>query len=192
MATHIDSVASSDIHRATKDELYHAMRGGDLVFCSGADGISVPIERETNSPFSHVLMVWLPPWSTQWLTLESTIDKGVHVGRFGDYADNYSGDLVLARRPALTLTQLYVELNTGFALLDDKYDWIEEVSIAARKAKLFSKLPVIKPKAELYCSGLIQAISVNTFPFVKSSPDWLTPEEIYTDPSVEPICALLR
>ncbi|MGC1784465.1 MAG: hypothetical protein WA708_18215 [Acidobacteriaceae bacterium] len=192
MAKHIDSVANSYIPRVSNAGFYALCRGGDLVLCSGADGISVPIERETNSPFSHVLMLWTDDVFYKWMTLESTIEKGVHLGNFDEYADRYAGDLVLCRRPALTEAQIRAELLVGRELLGDKYDWIEEVSMAARKAKLFSKLPVIKPKNELYCSGLQQAIAVNVLPFDIPGPDWATPEQIFTDSSVEAICALLR
>lgn len=193
MAPHIQSVASSDIPKVSKGDFYAALRGGDLVFCSGKESISKAIEGVTGSPFSHVLMVWLP-WAgcPEWLTLESTDDKGVHVGRLGDYVDTYDGDLVLTRRGDLTQEQIVQQLNTGFALLDDRYDFIEEGSIAVRKMRLFSRLPDVKPAKELYCSGLIQAISLTTLPFKTYDDDWNSPEQNYIDPSVYAICAIMR
>jgi hypothetical protein len=192
MATHIKSVAGSELPKVSKADLYSTLLVGDLVFCSGQADISKGIEGVTSSPFSHVLKVWLPwPTCPEWLTLESTDDKGVHVGRFGDYVDTYDGNLVLARRPALTQAQILQELNTGFALLDDKYDFIEEGSMAVRKLKLFSKLPDIKPAKELFCSGLQQAIAENTIPYKTYDADWNTPEQIYIDPSVAALAALI-
>jgi hypothetical protein len=193
MATHIDSVAGSNIPKVSKREFYASLRGGDLVFCSGAELLSKGIEGVTASPFSHVLMVWLPwPTCPEWLTLESTDDKGVHVGRFADYTDDYNGDVVLCRRPALTQAQIVQQLNVGFTLLDDNYDFVEEGSILVRKIPTLSKLPAIKPSKELYCSGLQQAIAADTIPFKTYDSDWNTPEQDFIDPSVEAVCCLLK
>lgn len=191
MATHIDSVRSSALPKVDKAALYAMCQGGDHVLCSGRNAIQAGIEGVCDSPFSHELMLWMPPWATQWLTLESTAEKGVHVGRFSDYVDSYGGDLVLCRRPALTETQIFAQLNLGFALLDDNYDFIEEASMAVRKWSLFSKLPTIKPKDELFCSALMQAISVTTLPYATYGPDWNTPEQNYIDASVDALCAFL-
>lgn len=92
MAQHIESVKSSGIEQVTKTEFYAALRGGDLIFCSGSYAISRGIEAVTGSPFSHVLMAWLPYRANEWLTLESTAHKGVQ--RRGDAMptpeDNYT------------------------------------------------------------------------------------------------------
>jgi hypothetical protein len=195
MATHIDSVRGSAIPKVDKATLYSMCKGGDLVFCWGSARISKAIEAVAGGP-SHVLMIWTPWPGAPWMTLEATFPSatesksGVHLGLFSDYVDGYDGDLVLCRRPGLTQQQILDELNVGFTLLDDNYDWQEEVSIAARKLIPFA--PVIKPKNELYCSGLQEAIAVNTIPFKTYGPDWNTPEQDFIDPSVETVCALLQ
>lgn len=190
MAQHIASVKDSAIPRVTKAQLYTELRGGDQLYCSGRENVSEGIEVVTASPWSHVLMCWLPPWSNEWLTLEATIQRGVHVGLLRDYLDSYDGDLVLARRPCLTQGDIFAELNAGFALLDDGYDWQQEVSIAARK--LIAKLPLIEPHKELYCSGLQYAMSLVTrYPLQRPDANYPTPEDNWTDPTVEPVCALL-
>lgn len=197
MAKHIDSIATSGIERVNKGEFYQRIRPGDLLFCWGRADISKVIRKLTGGP-SHVLMAWLPGnWASQWLTMESTIDRGVHVGRLADYVDSYDGDLVLARRPVLTQLDIYNELNRGFTLLDDGYDWQQEVSIAARKlilnGKLAKALPLLQPKNELYCSGLQYAMSLATkHPLQRPLASYPTPEDNWTDPTVEPVCALLR
>lgn len=191
MAAHINSVAQSGLPTATKDDFYHLLLGGDLVFCSGRDEISLGIEKITNSPFSHVLMAWLPAHANQWLTLEATMRRGVHVGKLSDYVDGYEGDLVLARRPTLTVSEKFAQLNAGFGVLEDSYDWEQEVSIVCRK--LLAGLPVIRPKGEYYCSGLIYRMSLATSqPLQMPGPELPTPEQNYTDASVVPVCALLR
>jgi Permuted papain-like amidase enzyme, YaeF/YiiX, C92 family len=192
VAEHIDSVASSQLPRLAKDEFYSSIHGGDLLFCAALSGIGKLIEGETHSSFSHVGMCWTAPWLTEWMFLEAVFPQGVRLSKLADYIDGYNGDLVLARRPALTQAQIETELNTGFYLVGEAYDWIEEVSIAVRKIKLFSWLPDLKPSKEKYCSALIQADALETIPYRVTGPDWATPEQIYTDPSVEAVGALLK
>jgi hypothetical protein len=191
MATHITSIRSSGILAVTKAEFYDQLRFGDMVLCQGKYAESDVIEACTSSPFSHILMVWLPAGATQWLTLESTASKGVHVGRLSDYVDLYDGDLVLVRRSILTDADKLAELNAGFALLDDTYDWQQEVTTVAHK--LLHALPIDKPAKEYYCSGLMYAISLATsHPLQMPGPSLPTPEDNYTDATVAPVCALLK
>jgi hypothetical protein len=191
MAQHIDSIARSDIEKVARTEFYSRLRPGDLIFCQGRKPISYAIEAATHSPFSHVLMAWLPgDWCSQWMTLEATIDRGVHVGLLSDYIDNYDGDLVIGRRN-LSQQQIEAEVNCGLLLVDDKYDWKQEISMAARK--LLRCLPLIEPKGELYCSGLQYAMSLaSKQPLQRPGLNYPTPEENWTDPTVAPVCALVK
>jgi len=191
MAAHIQSVAGSEIRKVSRDELYRTVCPGDLLFCSGKEIVSRVIEGMTASPWSHVLMVWqAAAWSEQWLTLEATFDKGVHVGLLADYLGNYDGQLVLANRPVLSSQMIQDELNCGLALLDDRYDWQQEVSIAARK--LIQSLPLIQPHKELYCSGLQYVMSLATpYPLQHPQSYYPTPEDNWTDATVVPVCALV-
>lgn len=196
MASHIQSVAGSGIPKVSKGEFYERIRPGDQLYCSGSAPESEAIKALTGSPWSHVLMCWLPGgWIAglpcPWLTLEATFGRGVHVGLLADYVDRYDGDLVLARRPRLTQQWIEAELNRGLTLLDDRYDWQQEISIAARK--LIKSLPLLQPKNELYCSGLQYAMSVATpYPLKRPAASMPTPEDNWTDPTVEPVCALVR
>jgi hypothetical protein len=192
MAAHIRSILESRIKRVTRGDLYQQIRPGDLLFCAGRQAISKAIEDATASPWSHVLMAGLPgPWCSQWLTIEATFEKGVHVGLLADYVDSYDGDIALASRPCLSSQMIQSALDRGVSLLDDNYDWQQEVSIAARK--LIRSLPLIQPKKELYCSGLQYAISLATpFPLKRPLASYPTPEDNWTDTSVQPVCALLK
>lgn len=192
MAAHIQSVRTSGIPHVSKDQLYSSLAWGDLIFCQGNYAISKAIGQITGSPLSHVLMVWLPFASSEWLTLEATIDKGVHIGRLLDYTDKYDGDLILARRQ-LTDDQKFKALRFGFSLLDDKYDTFQEVRIAAHK--ICSLYPVSASKDSFFCSGLIQQLGIYQLaPFKTSSvPGQMdSPEDLFTDPSVEAICSLIK
>ena len=143
-----------------KVEFYEQLEWGDLIFCCGQGQISKEIEIITHSPFSHILMAWLPDGADQWLTLESTFHRGVHVGKLSDYVDAYDGDLVIARRPMLTAGEKMSALNAGLGVLEDAYDWRQEVSIAAHK--LIHALPIDRPQKEFYCSGLQYFMSLST------------------------------
>ena len=189
MAIHIGSVETSGIRKVDKLEFYEQIEWGDLIFCCGREAISKEIESITDSPFSHVLMAWLPGGATQWLTLESTFHRGVHVGRLSYYVDAYDGDLVMSRRPVLTAAEKMSALNVGLSALGDAYDWQQEISIAAHK--LIHSLPIDRPKKEFYCSGLQYFMSLATpYPLQRPGTSYPTPEDLWTDPTVIPICAL--
>lgn len=186
MAEHIENVRTSQIPVVTPDEFYAQMQPGDLVFCWGSPFISKLIEAFTGGP-SHVLKVWLP-WSIgPWLTFEAEINRGVRFGKFSDYM-NYPGDIVLCRRP-LTLEQVEAELLMAATLIDEHYNTVEFASLVARK--ICDKFPIIQPSKELYCSGAQQAIASQSVPFDVPDRPWATPEQLFTDQSVTPICALL-
>jgi hypothetical protein len=189
MAKHIDNVESSTIPRVDKLKFYEELQWGDLIFCCGQETISRDIEAMTHSPFSHVLMAWLPDGAKQWLTLESTFHRGVHVGKLSDYVDVYAGDLVMARRQVLTVSEKMLALNVGLNVLDDAYDWQQEVTIVAHR--LIHALPIEKPKREFYCSGLQYFMSLATpYPLRRPGPNYPTPEDLWIDPTVIPICAM--
>lgn len=195
MAAPIKSVASSGIPLVSKDAFYAQMAPGDLVFTWGADAlISKGIEDFTGEAGfkgpSHVMKVWLPWENGPWLTLEAEIGKGVRFGNFADYADGYKGDIVLCRRWKLTFDQIRSEIEFGSTLLDYKYDTIEFASIIARK--LSNKFPLIQPDGQLYCSGLQQAVAVKSIPFDVPDHPWATPQQLFTESSVAPVCGLLQ
>lgn len=192
MAAHVQSVAGSSIRRVTKAEFYKELRPGDLLFCSGRELISKAIEGLTSSPWSHVLMCWLPgSWASEWLTLEATFQRGVHVGRLADYVERYNGDLLIARRPSVSSLDIYRELNCGLSLVGEGYDWAQEFSIACRK--LCPSLPLIEPAKELYCSGLQYVMSLaGSRPLQRPAASYPTPEDNWTDPTVEAVCVLAR
>lgn len=189
MAIHIDNVKSSDIRQVDKIRFYEQLEWGDLIFCCGHALISEEIEAITNSPFSHVLMAWLPAGATEWLTLEATFHRGVHVGRLSEYVDGYDGELVMTRRPVLKSAEKTSALNVGLSLLGEAYDWQQEVSIAAHR--LVHALPIDKPGKAFYCSGLQYFMSLATpYPLRRPGANYPTPEDLWIDATVIPICAL--
>jgi hypothetical protein len=190
MAAHISSVSASEIELVTEAEFYRSVRSGDLLFCCGRADISRAIEDLTNSPFSHVLMTWLPPDADAWLTIESTFQRGVHVGQLSAYVDGYEGELVLARRPVLTEVELRKARDAGLRVLNDAYDWKQELSIAGHR--LLECIPVEIPEKAYYCSGLQYWMSLATrHPLQRPGLNYPTPEDVWADPTVVPVCAYL-
>ena len=189
LTTPIQSVRTSGLPLVTKTQFFAAMQPGDLVYCWGSEAVSKAIEKETDGGPSHVLKVWLPFSTGPWLTLESEFSYGVRFGQFADYL-KYPGDIVLTRRTGLTLDQLEAELTFGSTLLDYKYDTIEFASLVGRR--FFSKFPLIQPKQELYCSGLMQAIAAVSIPYAVPDVPWATPGQLWEDASTTAICALLE
>ncbi len=191
MARKIDSIAGSGITRVNAEQFLAACKTGDMVFCQGKYVESQVIEGVTGSCLSHVLMIWRDDWISQWLTLEATIDKGVHIGLLADYVTKYDGDLVLCRREVLTEEQIWRGLDAGLALLDDSYDVAEEIQIAAHKL-----LPWVHEDAgrkKLFCSALQQRISEATgVPLIWMGEGDPTPEDNWRDTTVWPVCALIK
>jgi hypothetical protein len=176
----------------TRAQFWTALRAGDMVFCEGMTRIiDAGIKLETGSCLTHVLSVWLD--GSVWTTVEATIQRGVHCSQFSDYVDGYNGNLVIARRPILTPADLRAERDAMLALLDEAYDWQQEATIVAHN--LIKALPVLTTRKECYCSGLMYQGSLSSgAPLAASNVqgEMPTPEDIWLDPSVAPICALMR
>lgn len=186
MAEHVDNIAALPVPFVSKNEFYSRARTGDLVLCSGSAEISKIIEGEIKSPFSHVIQLWLQ--NPVWLTIESTFDKGTHVGLFRNYMDSYEGTLVLCKRPCLSPTDIINIRTRLLEALGDDYDWLEEVSIAAHN--IVSALPILIPKKEYYCSGYQYYGSLAASPALqRPGKEMPTPEDVWTDKTVVADCA---
>ncbi len=110
------------------------------------------------------------------------------MGQLADYVDGYDGELVLARRPVLTEEEIRKARDAGLRVLDDAYDWKQEVSIAGHR--LLKCLPVEIPQKEYYCSGLQYFMSLATrYPLQRPGLNYPTPEDVWADPTVVPVCA---
>jgi hypothetical protein len=193
MAKRIESVASSSTPKVSREQFMAAMIPGDLVCCWGRDPvISEGIELFTGGKGykgpSHILKVWRPFAGCPWLTAEAQIGRGVHFGRWDDYL-SYDGDIVLCRR-SLTPAQVRAEIELCTTLLDYKYDAIEFVSLVARR--ISDRFPLIQPSGELYCSGLQQVLATASIPFSVPDKPWATPEQLWEEASMVPVCALVK
>lgn len=191
MAQHIDSVATSSIPRATRDEFLAKCRTGMVIFCQGKYKISEGIEWFTHSPWSHVgTLIWIEALQ-EWGVLEATADHGVHIGHLDHYLDEYDGDIVLADAPELTESDIRIMLKKQFGLVGEGYDLRQEASMVAHK--LIAEFPIVEGKHELFCSGLYEVgRAAIPAPLQFSGPGMASPEQVWTDPSIVPICAMVK
>jgi hypothetical protein len=81
--------------------------------------------------------------------------------------------------------------DAGLQVLEDAYDWRQEVSVVGHR--LLQCIPVEIPKREYYCSGLQYWMSLATrHPLRRPGVNYPTPEDLWLDPTVVPVCALRR
>lgn len=191
MAEHIQSIAASSIPKVLVEQFLAACRTGDMLFCSGSEPVSKGIEQFTGSCFSHVLMIVYSTDMREWLTVEATLQHGVHMGRLDYYLKRYPGDVVLTHRPVLSLEDIHAALHAGADVLDDLYNVGEEALMVCHRL-----LPWIRPRAstrDYFCSALMEHMSMATqYPLKSAGPGDPTPEENWLDPTVQPVCALVR
>lgn len=193
MANHVESVKQASFPLVGKDEAWKRVRSGMLGFCSGSEPISKAIEGATHSPWSHVFLIWGPVFQRVWLTIEATLEKGVHVGLLSDYIAGGDGDLAFASRIDPT-SDLPVEMNSTFdaelALLDESYATAGLIQEGAHK--LLKIIPPDWNKNQCYCSGLQwrgSQASTTPFPARDGAP---TPEDLWCDPNTKAIFGLLK
>lgn len=191
MAIHVDKAADVWVPALSAAGFTAQLQHGDLLFCSGSAAISHAIEGETKSPWSHVGYVALFP-DVEPLLIEAVIKFGVRASRLiANYAGAYDGDVVLCRR-LLPQEGIKAIIAKAVSRLGDGYDWQSEVEQAAHNC--FGFLPEHVTGSEVYCSGLawyastawnppLQRPNLNVLP---------SPEENWCDPTVVPICKLLK
>jgi hypothetical protein len=191
MAQHIQDVKTSGIPQATKETFYARAKSGMPIFCQGRYAISRAIEDFTNSPFSHVGTLIYIKEVNRWGVIEATKEHGVHIGHLSYYTDVYDGDIVLATTPALLVSDYEKLLAAQFDLLDDRYDIGQELSMVAHK--LLGAYPISVGKREFFCSGLYeQGRKATSLPLEYGGPGMASPEQVWTDTSLFPVCALVK
>lgn len=190
MAKHVASPALANILAVQKNGFWALLQEGMLLFCSGTRVESRAIEDATSSPWSHVAMVIRV--YNQWCVLESVWPQGVCITPIWQYVDRYPGDLVLASRTIAgrTLDQTPAILK-GIELLGRSYAAAGLVKEGLHR--LLPDLPAETNARSCYCSGLQWIMSQATaYPFPASPKGGApAPEDLWTDPSVQPVAVLL-
>lgn len=193
MATHVDKFLDVLVAPTlSKAEFIAQLQNGDLLFCSGDERISRAIEGETKSPWSHVGYVFFSDFYPEPLFIEAVFKYGVRISRLiPNYIGPYKGGVVLCRR-VLPKEGIKAIIAKAISRLGDGYDWQSEVEQAGHN--LLNFLPEHETGSELYCSGLVQYASTAWSPALqKPNPNIApSPEDIWTDPTIMPICKLLK
>jgi hypothetical protein len=192
MAPHVDSTADIFVPALSIPDFKAQLQHGDILICSGQEPISLAIERQTHSPWSHVGYVALFPGSEP-LLVEAVFKFGVRASRLeANYLGAYNGDVVLCRRTVgLIPPEGHAAIVAkAISRLGDDYDWQSEIQQAAHN--LCGFLPEHATLHKLYCSGLVQYGSTAwSNPLRAPNPNVMpSPEDIWTDPTVWPVCKL--
>ncbi len=170
-------------------QLRQELKSGDLVFTSGNYFISQAIRKVTNSPWSHVGIVFYLNDIDRVLLLESVESSGVRFAPLskyvGDYKNGepYDGIIAVARHRSMSDLALTTMAKFGISELTRPYDK-DEVG------KILSRLILGKGKwesdREYICSELVYecykkaGIALNHNPL-----GFVSPADIWQDAAVE-------
>jgi uncharacterized protein YycO len=109
------------------------VKSGDLIFCHGISMFSKSIQWATNSPLSHVGIIYRDEILNRVLVLESTRAGGVHFVPLSYYANKYDGKAIVAKmNPIVDEEQLKTLMNFGINQLTRPYDYSEVLRISRR------------------------------------------------------------
>lgn len=196
MPKHIDLAQVKAMKVVNYATLRETLKSGDLFFASGDYLVSKAIEKVTDSPWSHVGIVFVLPQIDRVLLLESVEDMGVRLAPLSKYLSDYDdiekpykGRVVLARYD--TLAKSAVEQIAAFGLneLTRPYDKEEIARILARIALGKGKA---KKDREYICSELVYACFNNAGVNIAYNPKgFISPEDVWQDSHISLINRIL-
>lgn len=196
MPNHIDLAQVKAMKVVNYATLRETLKSGDLFFASGDYLVSKAIEKVTDSPWSHVGIVFVLPQIDRVLLLESVEDMGVRLAPLSKYLSDYDdigkpykGRVVLARYD--TLAKSAVEQIAAFGLneLTRPYDKEEIARILARIALGKGKA---KKDREYICSELVYACFNNAGVNIAYNPKgFISPEDVWQDSHISLINRIL-
>ncbi|MFS9416867.1 MULTISPECIES: YiiX/YebB-like N1pC/P60 family cysteine hydrolase [Citrobacter] len=196
MPKHIDLAQVKAMKVVNYATLRETLKSGDLFFASGDYLVSKAIEKVTDSPWSHVGIVFVLPQIDRVLLLESVEDMGVRLAPLSKYLSDYDdigkpykGRVVLARYD--TLAKSAVEQIAAFGLneLTRPYDKEEIARILARIALGKGKA---KKDREYICSELVYACFNNAGVNIAYNPKgFISPEDVWQDTHISLINRIL-
>ena len=171
------------------------LRSGDLLFTSGDYLASQLIRRFTDSPWSHVGIVFRVDAIDRVLVLESVEDMGVRFAPLSKYLSDYEdgrpyrGRAVIARCSRVERRSLEKIAAFGTDQLTRAYDREEIMNIAARIA-----LGRPRPKRDqaFICSELVHECFARAGrAFAYDSRGFISPENIWRDERVSLVGRIL-
>lgn len=185
MAAHIESKDVKALPVLPYPELRAKLKSGDLFFASGDYLLSKAIQKVTDSPWSHVGIVFRLDAIDRVLLLESVEDSGVRFAPLSkylhDYEDGkpYKGRAVLARCKDLTAATVAGLSTFGIDELTQPYDKDEVAKILARIALGMGRK---ERDREYICSELVyECFSRAGKEFAYHPKGFISPEDVWVD-----------
>lgn len=185
MAAHIESKDIKALPVLPYSDLRAKLKSGDILFTSGDYLVSKAIQKVTDSPWSHVGIVFRLDSIDRMLLLESVEDMGVRFAPLSKYLNDYEdgkpykGRAVLARCKDVTSATV-VSLSTfGIDELTQPYDKDEVAKILARITLGIGKK---ERDREYICSELVyECFSHAGKEFAYNPKGFISPEDVWAD-----------
>lgn len=188
MAVHVSDAQVAALPVQDYATLRPTLLTGDLLFCSGEYTISKLIEKATNSPWSHVGIIYCDQTIQRVLLLESVEDFGVRLAPLSKYLSDYEngkaykGALVLARRIPLTDANANAIMQFGVDQLTAPYDNGEIAELVWRIGFGIGRNAGTRG---YICSELVAACFEEAgIPITPGAGGFTTPEDVWVDPKV--------
>lgn len=195
MAAHIESVNIKTMPVISYEGIRDTLKSGDLLFASGDYLVSKAIQKITDSPWSHVGIIFRLDSIDRILLLESVEDSGVRFAPLSKYLHDYEkgkpykGRIVLGR--CKIVDKVFVEglAKVGIDELTCPYDKDEVAKIMARVALGIGKK---ERDREYICSELVyECFSKAGKEFDFDERGFISPENIWLDDQVSSIGRIL-
>ncbi len=195
MASKINRNDLQNLEITPYEKIRDSLQSGDLLFASGKYLISNLIQKFTDSPFSHIGIIFPVKSLERVLLLESVEDYGVRFAPLSKYLNDYengkpyNGIIVLARVRGFDRQKMEEIAKFGIDQLTKKYDTEEIGRIVARIA--LNKGKKIRDK-EYICSELVyECFLKDQVEFSYDKRGFISPENIWEDERVTLLARIL-
>ena len=195
MATHIESKDIKALSITPYQELRTKLKSGDLLFASGDYLVSKAIQKMTDSPWSHVGIVFKLDSIDRMLLLESVEDMGVRFAPLSKYLNDYEsrkpykGRVVIGRCSDVDQGIVTGLAKFGIDELTRPYDKDEIAKILARITLGIGKK---ERDREYICSELVYECFYSAGrEFVYDTRGFISPENIWVDKKVSLVGRIL-
>lgn len=195
MAARMTDAQLRRLSRKPYREIRPALQSGDLLFTAGDYLVSQVIQKFTDSPWSHVGIIFRVDSIDRVLLLESVEDVGVRFAPLSKYLSDYEGGKPYAGRAVVArcegLSQPALEKIAGFGTdqLTRTYDREELVNIMCRIA--LGKAKSRRDDAYI-CSELVyECFARAGLEFRYDERGFISPENIWRDRRVELVVRIL-
>lgn len=195
MAAHIENKDIKALPVLQYPAVRSELKSGDLLFASGDYLVSKAIQKVTDSPWSHVGIVFRLDAIDRILLLESVEDMGVRFAPLSKYLNDYENGKAYKGRVALArcndVNSEMVEDLSAFGIdeLTQPYDNDEIAKILARITLGIGKK---ERDREYICSELVQECFLHAGKeFANNSKGFISPEDIWMDADISLVGRIL-